>query len=414
MVAVPPGGRLGAELLRLLGTVLYAAGDLERAGAVSAEGIRAAEAAGLAAVGARIAVLQVEIGSLVTGFTPKAFAECEAAIAVLEAAGELAGLADAWALIGRMRLHSDIGPPGGEEALERALAYARCSENGRAELEATMWLVYLVATRRPADVGIDYGEQALAAAHGDPWNEAMICQMFGPLYAFVGQAARGRAALARSRAQFAKSGAGFLWAISAFPAGLNEMFAGDAAAAERQLRGGYQALAAMGEQSHRASITALLADAVYSQGRLPEAQQLADEAREIAVSGDYDPQVVWRAVSAKLLARPIGLRCWSRRPRRSGSPARAKKPASACGRSWTSTPNPAACPWPSGPGPRWPASASSPDSPPRGDFSHASTVLQPPAPRLALERRSRGGRHVYHQVKSPPVTTCVASRQRLP
>ena len=303
LAIVPPGGQLGGELLRLLGTVLYAAGDLERAGAVAAEGIRAAEAAGLTAVGARIAVLQVEIGSLVTGFTPKAFAECEAAIAVLEAAGDLAGLADAWALIGRMRLPSGIGPPGDEEALERALAYARRSENERAELEATTWLVYLVATRRPADVGIDYGEQALAAAHGDPWNEAVICQMFAPLYAFVGQAARGRAALASSRAQFAKSGAGFLWAISAFPAGLNEMFAGDAAAAERQLRGGYQALAAMGEQSYRASITALLADAVYSQGRLPEAQQLADEAREIAVSGDYDPQVVWRAVSAKLLAR---------------------------------------------------------------------------------------------------------------
>jgi predicted ATPase/DNA-binding SARP family transcriptional activator len=303
LAAAPSGGPLRADLLRLLGMVLYAAGDLERASAVLAEGIRAADAAGLRAVGARIGVLQVEIGSLATGNTPKAIAECETAIMALEAAGDLAGLADAWTVIGRMRMHSGIGPPGDEEALERAIAYARRSGNGRAELEATMWLLYIFVTRRPADVGINRGEQALAAAHGDPWNEAVIRMMFAPGYAYVGRFAEARAALASSRAQYAKSGAKFNWAIAAYPAGLIEMFAGDAAGAERELRGGYKALREVGERAYRASIAAMLADAVYSQGRLAEAQQLADEARGTAVSGDFDAQVLWRAISAKLLAR---------------------------------------------------------------------------------------------------------------
>ena len=305
VAAVPSAGLLRAELLRLLGTVLYAAGDLDRAGVVLAEGMRAADAAGLPVVGARIAVLQVEIGSLATGNTPKAFADCEAAIAALEAAGDLAGLADAWTVLGKMRLFSGSGPPGGDEvALERAVGYARRSGNGRAALEASVWLLFSLNTLRvPADVALVRAEQAFATADNDPWEQAAIRQAFAPLYAYVGRFAEARAALASSRALWAKSGAGFDWAIAAWPAGLIEMIAGDAAGAERELRGGYEALRAMGEQAYRASITAMLADAIYAQGRLAEAQDLADEAREIAVSGDVDAHVQWRAIIAKLLAR---------------------------------------------------------------------------------------------------------------
>ena len=81
------------------------------------------------------------------------------------------------------------------------------------------------------------------------------------------------------------------------------MAAGDPAAAEREVRGGYEMLREAGERGYRASIAGVLADAVYCQGRLAEAQQLADEARDIAVTGDTDAHVRWRAVSAKLLAR---------------------------------------------------------------------------------------------------------------
>jgi len=202
-----------------------------------------------------------------------------------------------------MRLFSGTGPPGDEEALERAIGYARRGGNGRAALEATVWLLFTLTTLRvPADVALGRAEQALAEADSDPWEQAAIHQTFAPLYAYMGRFAEARAALARSRALRAKSGAGFDWAIAAWPAGLIEMIAGDAAGAERELRGGYEALGAMGERAYRASIAAMLADAVYAQGRLAEAQDLADEAREIAASGDIDAHVRWRAITAKLLA----------------------------------------------------------------------------------------------------------------
>jgi len=47
----------------------------------------------------------------------------------------------------------------------------------------------------------------------------------------------------------------------------------------------------------------LLAEALYAQGRLDEAQQLAKEAEALALPDDFDAQVRWRAASAKLLAR---------------------------------------------------------------------------------------------------------------
>ena len=44
--------------------------------------------------------------------------------------------------------------------------------------------------------------------------------------------------------------------------------AGDPAAAERNLRKGYEALVAMGERGYRSTLVTYLAEAVYAQGSL--------------------------------------------------------------------------------------------------------------------------------------------------
>jgi len=204
-----------------------------------------------------------------------------------------------------MRHWSGSGPSGSdEEALERAIGYAQRSGNWRAQREATIWLLTILnMLRTDVDAAIGCAEQALAGAHGDPWDEASFRMAFAPVYAYAGRFADARAAMVDSRGRWADSGAGFFWAICAHPAGLIELIAGDAVAAERELRGGYEALRKVGERGFRASIGALLAEAVYAQGCLAEAQQLTDEAAEIAVDGDIDAHVRWRAVGAKLLAR---------------------------------------------------------------------------------------------------------------
>ena len=60
----PADLRLRADLLRLLGAVLFEGGDLDRADSVLAEGSEVAAATGAAAVQARIAVLRADIRNL--------------------------------------------------------------------------------------------------------------------------------------------------------------------------------------------------------------------------------------------------------------------------------------------------------------------------------------------------------------
>lgn len=59
----------------------------------------------------------------------------------------------------------------------------------------------------------------------------------------------------------------------------------------------------MGERALLATTAALLAQAVYEQGRLDEADGLCQVSEEIAAPEDLTTQVVWRGVRAKIRAR---------------------------------------------------------------------------------------------------------------
>ena len=91
--------------------------------------------------------------------------------------------------------------------------------------------------------------------------------------------------------------------MSAIPAGMTELIAGDFGAAEQILRHGVETLHAMGERGYRSTAVAFLAEALYAQGRLDEAQRLTEDAEALAGAGDVFSQAQWRATRAKLLAR---------------------------------------------------------------------------------------------------------------
>src|SRR5215469_5600369 len=92
---------LRAGLLRLLGATLFESGDLARAEAVLTEGSAAAATACASALQARIGVLLADIRNMQGRSNADTLAECQAATAVLEAEGDLIGLAEAWMLTGR-------------------------------------------------------------------------------------------------------------------------------------------------------------------------------------------------------------------------------------------------------------------------------------------------------------------------
>jgi tetratricopeptide (TPR) repeat protein len=305
LVEHPFETELRAGLLRLLGMLLWEVGDLNGAEAVLSEGFRTAEVAGVPALQARIRVHLAElhkIHNLPGGDDTGALEECEAAIAVLEAENDLEGLAEAWLLIGRLRFHRGEWPAD-REALERAIFYARQSGNRRAQVLASHALggTYVMLPI-PADAAVDRVEELLEATRGEPWAEAGQLLALSHLYAYAGRIADARAAVARSRSLFTRCGARLGLAYTTFAAGMTELLAGHPAAAEHYLREGHEAFSAMGERGYLSSLAALLADALYAQGRFDEAEQMTEEAQAGVAPNDTLLRSRLQSTRARLLA----------------------------------------------------------------------------------------------------------------
>jgi predicted ATPase/DNA-binding SARP family transcriptional activator len=301
--AAAADGWLRADLLQLLGAVLFAAGDLERAQAVLVEGAEAAAAAGLSAVQARIRILQADIQAEQSGIYTEALDVCAAAAALLESEGHLEGLAEVWLLVGKLRFWGD-DTTGCQQALERAISYAGQCGHHYAERESCGWLAANLRNLPiPAEVLIGRAEQQLEAAAGDPWAEAVILHSLSVYYAYAGRFADARAAYRRAQSIFTASGAKLEGALLTMESGRVELMAGDPAAAERELREGHEALAAMGERGYRSSLVTYLADAVCALGKLDQALRLTEEAEALTGADDLGSQTWWRAIRARVLAR---------------------------------------------------------------------------------------------------------------
>jgi tetratricopeptide (TPR) repeat protein len=228
-------------------------------------------------------------------------AECEAAVAVLDAEGDLAGLADALTYAGRLRGILTYAPVY-LEVVERAIACARQSGNHRAQMLASSWLAtsYLVALPIPADAAVARAEELLRDVSGDTWAEAAVLQPLNGLYAYVGRSADARAAIDRMQSILTGLGAKLALAQGASGAGVTELAIGDPVAAERYLRAGIETFQALGERYFLALSTVVLAEALYDQGRFEEAAQTIGELLDGA-SPTFAARAVF--VKAKLLAR---------------------------------------------------------------------------------------------------------------
>jgi predicted ATPase/DNA-binding SARP family transcriptional activator len=302
--AHPDRDELRAELLCLLGAIVYERGEMARADEVLTEGLELARAAANQTLEAELRVrragVRAFLGSL--GFR-EALRECEEAAEILETAGDFAALADAWVAIGRFRFWlSDT--PNAQAALERAVAYARQSGNRGAELDAQEWLAatFLDLTV-PTDVAIAQQERLLESVRGEPRSEAGVLGPLACVYGFAGRFEDARRTIARGRALHAEFGALLDWAATAIHAGWIELLAGDPVAAERELREGYDALRSLRQIGYLSTMALFLADGLYAQGRYQEAERLVDQASATALGDDLDDQVHLRMIGARLRAR---------------------------------------------------------------------------------------------------------------
>jgi hypothetical protein len=124
--------------------------------------------------------------------------------------------------------------------------------------------------------------------------QSEILPALGGLYAMTGRFEAARELLAESDAILAEPG----FTIHSAPewAAFIALLEGDPAAAERGLRAGYERLTAMGESQLLSTTAALLARAIYQQGRHDEAYAFTEASAEAAAVEDVVTQIAWRAV----------------------------------------------------------------------------------------------------------------------
>jgi tetratricopeptide (TPR) repeat protein len=80
------------------------------------------------------------------------------------------------------------------------------------------------------------------------------------------------------------------------------MLAGDAVAAEHELRGALDELAQIGDQGFQSTIAAALAHALVEQGRLDEAEEMVSASELAGAEDDVSTQVLGRSARARILA----------------------------------------------------------------------------------------------------------------
>ena len=303
---LPP---LDLERLRLfpdLGEALMQIGEVAQAESLLEDAVATAEVAGAAAIAAKIEVVRVLVRRLSgaeANWNERALAAATSAIEVCERMADDAGLARAWRMVGSV--HGNSCRYGdAAEAFERALEHARRAGDTRQERRSsTVYANVMAYGPTPVPDAISRCDEIAGRVAGDRQAEAALLCVLGHLRAMTGEFEAARELMRTSRSLFDELELKVDAATMSLHASHVEFLAGNAAAAEAELRRGYDVLDRLGDRYLLPSIAGLLARALLLQGRTAEAAELADVAEERARCDDVDAQALWRSARAQLLAR---------------------------------------------------------------------------------------------------------------
>ncbi len=227
----------------------------------------------------------------------------EEAIPVLEELGDHSGVAKAWHLLSEPPVNACRW---GERAaaLEHALEHARRAGDAReAAFVAASLMQAIQLGPTPVDAAVERAHFFLRESEDDRLLTASILSSLAVLLAMRGAFADARAQWARAQSLWEDLGMAHRRAIRAMDASAIELLAGDAAAAERELRTGYRMLEEIGEMHVRPTIAAYLAAALAQEDRSADAEELAGVAESHATEDDIVTQVMWRVARAQVQAR---------------------------------------------------------------------------------------------------------------
>jgi len=224
----------------------------------------------------------------------------QTAIPALEELGDDAGLAKAWHLLSEPSVEACLW---GEraDALEHALDHARRAGDTRdAAFVAASLMQAIQLGPTPVDAAIDRAQLFLRESEGDRMLTASILSSLAVLLAMRGEFDEARAQWARAQTLWDDLGMTLRRAVRSIDAATIEALAGDAEAAERELRTGYGMLEEIGDVHLRPTVAAYLAAGLAQESRSGDAEKFAEFAESHAWEDDIVTQVMWRVARAQI------------------------------------------------------------------------------------------------------------------
>jgi class 3 adenylate cyclase/tetratricopeptide (TPR) repeat protein len=293
------------DLLLELGGALVFAGDFVQADAVLAEGIEAGRRSGDRRLELRSVLERAFLWTLTN---PEWSVDdlrrvSEHVMAELEGLGDDLGVAKAWRRIAdshwMMYRWRDQ-----ELAIGNAILHAERAGDDREATWARMRIAMaLYYGPTPVPEAIRRCHQVLEETSENPVVGPAFLVSLGGLHAMCGRFDEARRLLGQGRSLFEELG------LKVWVAGMSlvsadvELLAGDAEAAERDLRVAYEALERMGDRGLLSAVAAQLGRALCAQERYDEAERFAQIGQELAHSDDVAAQMLWRTTRSKVLAR---------------------------------------------------------------------------------------------------------------
>ena len=295
-----PDDRARAELLPALGAALFEAGRMGDATRVLEEAIAEAPEPRLRAR----AQLERELVRLETETdvgTDQAWRVTDAVLPVLEREGDDHGQGRLWLLRGQLAWNAG-SVERADEAWRTAAEHALEAGDQRELFEVIGWrALAAVLGPTPVDEAIRRCEEFGELVQASPLATASTLNPLALLHAMKGEFEIAGELVDQAREILNELG-GLSSAVSHLEAWVR-LLAGQPERAEARLRADVEALSSMSEGGVLATTTALLAQAVFAQGRFAEAGDHCRTAEQVAAAEDTMTQAVWRGVQAKVLAR---------------------------------------------------------------------------------------------------------------
>jgi DNA-binding SARP family transcriptional activator len=229
--------------------------------------------------------------------------EATDAIALFEELDDQLGLARSWRLLQQAR-YLGRNSAASVDAAEQALRHARNAGDVLEQVEIGDWLgvaIFMGAT--PASEAEVRVESHLASMSAPRGSEGVLLSCLASVKAIQGKFAEARGLIDRARPLVDEPAHMSRQYVIPFHWGWTELLVDDAPAAERALRPTLEPLETIGETSAYCAIVALLAEAVYRQGRYQEAEELTRRSERASHLNDVYANIAWRPVRAKALAR---------------------------------------------------------------------------------------------------------------